>query len=136
MAKFISDFSEWYSNQNLVVKGLVAIGGGGAGLAVGVISAPIVGAFASAIGLGVGAGMLSGAAASASGLAALGGGALATGGMGIAGGTAIVASAVGVVGAGTATYVGCTFDRNGKIVSDVKEQASSQQADPGQYTFD
>lgn len=80
------------------IKSAVAAGvaiGGPAAWAV----APVIGAMASAAGLGVAGGSLTGAAASSAGLAALGGGSLAAGGLGMAGGTAVV-TAAGAAGAG------------------------------------
>lgn len=62
----------------------------------------------SAASFGLAGGMLSDAAASSAGLAALGGGAVVTGGLRIAGGTAAVASAfaaVTAVGAGDVLYM-------------------------------
>lgn len=86
----------------LMVAGTVATAG------TAFVAAPLIGAGASALGLGVAGGTLSGAAASSAGLAALGGGSLAAGGAGMAGGTALVTAVGGAAGAavtGTAASI-------------------------------
>lgn len=82
----------------LKIAAITAAGAATGGLAY--VYAPAIGAFASGLGLGVGGGTLSGAAASSAGLAALGGGSLASGGLGMAGGTAVVTGVGGAAGAG------------------------------------
>ena len=78
----------------IATAGAALLGGGAA-----VVCAPAIGAALSALGVGVGAGSLFGAAASSSGLAALGGGSIASGGLGILGGTAVLGTAGSAVGA-------------------------------------
>ena len=96
-------FLSWYAKRSWYSKVGVVIVGGAAGVALGVVAAPALGAALSAAGLGVAGGTLSGAAASSAGLAALGGGSFAAGGLGVAGGTAVVAAAAGTtVATGTA----------------------------------
>ena len=69
------------------------------------IAAPVIGAAASTVGIGVGGGILSGAAASSAGLAAIGGGSLASGGLGMAGGTAVVTGTAAMVGGALAEKI-------------------------------
>ncbi|MDP3277922.1 MAG: hypothetical protein Q8Q09_22245 [Deltaproteobacteria bacterium] len=94
-------------------KGIVVVFGGTAVAGVAMVAAPLVGAAASAIGIGAGGGTLAGAAAANAGLAALGGGSLAAGGFGVAGGTAVVTTVGGVAGAALTTKVVCDADECG-----------------------
>jgi hypothetical protein len=87
---------------------LLVVAGAAATAGTAFVAAPLIGATASALGMGVAGGTLSGAAASSAGLAALGGGSLAAGGAGMAGGTAVVTAVGGVAGAtaaGTAASI-------------------------------
>jgi len=72
-----------------------ALAGAGLMIPFGLVAAPAIGGAIGAMGM---FGGLSGAAASAHGLALLGGGSLAAGGLGMAGGTAVVAAAGATVG--------------------------------------
>ncbi|PHI28282.1 hypothetical protein [Budvicia aquatica] len=90
-----------------MMMGIAALATGGAALSV----APTIGAAASAAGLGVGGGTLSGAAASSAGLAALGGGSLAAGGAGMVGGTAVITVTGALSGGALAGTVISTLPR-------------------------
>ncbi len=94
------------TKSTAIVAGTVVTGG--AALAV---AAPVIGAVASAAGLGVAVGSLSGAAASSAGLA-VGSGSLAAGGLGMAGGTAVVAGVGAATGAAVTTAVTGISDRS------------------------
>lgn len=119
---FFDSVCEWYSEQNVVVKAVAAVGGGALAVVGGIAAAPAIGAMASAAGLGVAGGTLSGAAAASAGLAYLGGGSLASGGLGMAGGTVVVASVAGATGTGVTTAASIQASRHGqKRVSGRKE---------------
>ena len=103
-----SDYGKVYEARSTNVAkytglGLAAVGGVAVVGPIAALSAPALGA---AIGSMYG---LTGAAATAKGLALLGGGALASGGFGIAGGTAVVTSVGASIGSGLGAYIGNSY---------------------------
>jgi len=132
----LNKFQEWYSEQHPLVKGTVVIGGGAVACLGGVVAAPVVGAMASAAGLGAAGGTLAGAAASSAGLAALGGGSLAAGGLGMAGGTAVVAATAGAAGAAATTVLGRKVDSKGEFYRENYKRACSEKVQEGDIYFE
>lgn len=115
---------------------MVAVAGGGVAFAGGIIAAPVVGAAASAAGLGVAGGTLSGAAASSAGLAALGGGSLAANGLGIAGGTALIAATSGAVGTAATSVASARVVEAGRNSERVGRAAQQTEVDDGDVSHE
>ncbi len=107
------------------VMGFFAVGvaTGGAGFYL----APAIGAAASAVGIGVGGGALSGAAATSAGLAAIGGGSVAAGGFGVAGGTAIITGLSAAFG--SCVTAACSAFESGQIEAGREELAKMARMD-------